>query len=486
MESFRAVKMRPRSALGYVREERPRPNFHLPPPAHVRLGFGEPFVPRCKPNLKSITPVRVSLEPQSWVENDIPTQTLKQSHPSKLRRHVTELIQQPDENDLELYEDSTAVQFKDDEFPPDETSVCSSQDSPLMNALGPWCRPRDLVRLPRLFIDDANPGPITAGLLENEWFVSALTIVATRIELLHKVFGDDMYQASRRLANSGILWLFFCVHGEWNKVTIDTLLPCFADKSLQNESISDHTSHEAAQEPKQLMFMRGVKDREFWGALLEKGYAKLYGGYEKLSVGCVEDTLADLTGGIVEQIGWAESDSTNHIWTQLTTAMYEHYPVGCSCASNQQNSETKPQLDRVYAIVDAKLIGKEKMIRIRDSFGVAGRFPSWYRDHVLPQIDDQLRDRAFSESAASGQADFWLRINDFVTSFDKMYICKLVPTTWFTTTMHDRWRAHGAGGCSEHWSWCNNPQFRVSASHASRMVVILAQPDLKLLQQVLK
>ena len=56
------------------------------------------------------------------------------------------------------------------------------------------------------------------------------------------------------------------------------------------------------------MYLHSTDPAEFWAALLEKAYAKLYGCYEALHGGFTTKALQDLTGGIVQSFSLTSQD----------------------------------------------------------------------------------------------------------------------------------------------------------------------------------
>ena len=66
------------------------------------------------------------------------------------------------------------------------------------------------------------------------------------------------------------------------------------------------------------------EDKEFWSALFEKAYAKLYGqhGYQALIRGRSLDAMVDFSGGCPEVIHLQESKSIDiyDLWSGLGTS----------------------------------------------------------------------------------------------------------------------------------------------------------------------
>ena len=79
---------------------------------------------------------------------------------------------------------------------------------------------------------------------------------------------------------SGMLSLRFFKHGAWRTVLVDTMLPCLTGGPA---------------------FCHGASGLELWPSVLLKAYAKMHGGYAKLSGGVEGDALVDLTGGALSR-----------------------------------------------------------------------------------------------------------------------------------------------------------------------------------------
>ncbi len=83
----------------------------------------------------------------------------------------------------------------------------------------------------------------------------------------------------------------------------------------------------------QLIYLRSVEKNEFWGALLEKAYAKLNGSYKALEGGLTIEAAVDFTGGIPELIELSQSKmSPERLFYLMLRAADAHAFMGCALA----------------------------------------------------------------------------------------------------------------------------------------------------------
>lgn len=171
----------------------------------------------------------------------------------------------------------SAPNFIDLEFEPSDQSVYDLNiDSPF-DVLIHWRRPQEFLKAdyseglmdPAVFYETIEPNDIKPGVLGNEWFLSAVSILAERPALIDRLFITD------KISNNGIYRVKICKNGEWVTVTVDDYFPCYPEG-----------------EP---LFAR-AHGNEIWVMLLEKAYAKLHGNYYLLRGGFVHEALIDLTG----------------------------------------------------------------------------------------------------------------------------------------------------------------------------------------------
>ena len=106
-------------------------------------------------------------------------------------------------------------------------------------------------------------------MLGNEWFLSALAMLAERPALIERLF------LTKEVNSLGVYRVKLCKNGEWTTVTVDDYFPCYPEGDP--------------------LFSK-CHGNELWALLLEKAFAKIHGNYFLLRGGFVNEALLDLTG----------------------------------------------------------------------------------------------------------------------------------------------------------------------------------------------
>ena len=143
--------------------------------------------------------------------------------------------------------------FIDEAFAPNSHALGRDSDKALAIR---WARMHAMGEGAALFVGGAPPGDLVAGAnaagdgsgIDDAWFAGALATVATRADLLLRLF------ASVDNEESGMLSLRFFKHGAWRTVLVDTMLPCATQGGVASGPA----------------FCRGASSLELWPSVLLK------------------------------------------------------------------------------------------------------------------------------------------------------------------------------------------------------------------------
>jgi len=275
----------------------------------------------------------------------------------------------------------------------------------------------------------------------------------------------------------GCFRFYFWVDGNWQEILIDDRLPTFKD---------------------QLVFVHSRDKNEFWSALVEKAYAKLFGCYEALMGGSIEEGLADFTGGITEQLDLQTDGTIDELYTIVKKAFNRRSLMGCSIpVMSRQEMESRLDngliMGHAYSITGLVELerrlpqgsgrwgtgGREevKLIRVRNPWGAKEWNGAW--------SDESAEWRSISESEkqqldliSDEDGEFWMSFEDFCREFKNVSICHREPDEeegvaegtrrasvkkkWYVERHDNQWNQSTAGGCRNFKeSFTKNPQFRV-------------------------
>ncbi|XP_021940250.1 calpain-5-like isoform X2 [Zootermopsis nevadensis] len=403
------------------------------------------------------------------------------------------------------------ILYSDAIFPPTPSSIGSTDVENVK-----WSRPNEICSSPCLYAG-VNSKSVVAGHMSSNWIVSALSVLAAVGELYRKVIPEYRQQEWDSENNNyvGIFHFRFWRFGQWVDVVIDDMLPV-----CDNE----------------LLFTQSSAQNEFWIPLVEKAYAKLHGSYEKLADGHLADALVDFTGGVSETLDLRANDYSEQeakcsiLFEKLVEEIRDH-SVMCSVitisGSSHMGKRTEVGLceGRAYAITSVKKVkmwetslrklfqGRETfpMVRLRDPC-VDGRISSAVSKSSAEQNDyaystpqltrllsknpewSRIKDteRERLGLTLDHEGEFWMPLEDFVSNFNELIICRLFNTniftvskTWCEMVIKGEWSV-GAKGTSQDrsgggptftYTYLRNPQYMFDVKKDEEEIVIQMLQD---------
>ncbi|KAG8196264.1 hypothetical protein JTE90_023819 [Oedothorax gibbosus] len=232
--------------------------------------------------------------------------------------------------DLKRQAQEVGKLFEDPEFPADDSSLFYSGGGQLPGQVE-WKRPKDIHENPKLFVDGACSCDVIQGMLGNCWFVAACSSLAQEKELWNKVIPDSEEQEWNNETPetyAGIFHFRFWLFDGWYDVVIDDRLPTIDG---------------------QLVYIKSRDKNEFWGALLEKAYAKVASSYEALDGGNLCDALIDFTGGIAETFQLQEEryfedeEKQVKLFRTMRSEIENHSLLSCAISEDVNRDEGTKQ-----------------------------------------------------------------------------------------------------------------------------------------------
>ena len=152
--------------------------------------------------------------------------------------------------------------------------------------------------------------------------------------------------------------------------------------------------------------------------------------------------------------------------------------------------------NHAYGIQQIREVDGLELIRIRNPWG-QGEWTGKFADED-EAWDDQKGLKEKLGYVFKNDGNWWMRYDDFCAHFNKLYLCKIFPSTWSQYSIPGEWRENTAGGpypfetlSSEENKeesikndtndrWFNNPQYRISVTKKSNVILSLMQEDEKI------
>ncbi|XP_014247498.1 calpain-9-like isoform X2 [Cimex lectularius] len=366
--------------------------------------------------------------------------------------------------------------YEDNEFPPLPRSLYRHKKPHLHPII--WMRPHEMCQRPR-FYSEGSRSDIESGELGDSWFIGAVSSLTLTPRFLDRIVPPD--QSFDTTSNyCGLFRFRFWHFGEWKEVLIDDRLPTFKGR---------------------LVYSHSTNPTEFWVALLEKAYAKLYGCYENLSSGgSTTRALQDLTGGIVQSFGLTNQD--RYLTYQVLNSAVPRSSL--LIASINPEKENKRQLrlrnglmtQTAYSVTGLARVrghaGETPLVRLRNPWG-KGEWTGPWSERSWEWDALSERDKELLSVRVRNDGEFWMSFEDFARHFTHLDLVHIGPDDWMVepalqtkqpwraVLARRRWRSgHNAGGGPNFTeTTAMNPQFHImiprTTSNKCHVVVSVTQ-----------
>jgi hypothetical protein len=239
-----------------------------------------------------------------------------------------------------------------------------------------------------------------------------------------------------KYATRGIYVMRFFKEFKWRYVLIDDRIPCYAGNGKPMFGYCNDLS-------------------ELWVPLIEKGYAKLFGCYQTLVSGFIDDGLMDLTSMVCEKKklhdknGFFDESQKVEFWNFLDDMKENKSLMGCSASGS---TEREIQIDRertgiltghAYGLLDVinlqvpKEGTSKSLLRVRNPWGKCEWTGSWsdyseeieeYKAELNNYMAQLPEDEQFNLQEEDGT--FLIDYKNFRDIYNKLFVALDFPDDW--------------------------------------------------------
>lgn len=323
----------------------------------------------------------------------------------------------PNQSDLPIDQmlDSTMkyekilTQFKQDKKPYEDKQFVASdtalgdEEWKTNRGISGWKKAADEMLL---YDENISPFDVRQGALGDCYFISAISVLGeTHVKDCLVSKPDDI--------KCGAFCVRFHKAGEEEEyVIIDNQFP------LSGEEWS---------------FAKSENSKELWPMVIEKAYAKLYGGFSNIEAGKVHYALAELTGGAAEQILLdAVAGNKDAFWIKILGYYKNGYLMGAGTPPNEMGdravNENGIVQGHAYSVLELNEYEGEQLIRLRNPHGSVG--VEWNGDWSdgSPKWTEAAKAKLKYDNKDDGA--FWMPLTDFLTEYKNLYICRTFDSKW--------------------------------------------------------
>lgn len=191
-----------------------------------------------------------------------------------------------------------------------------------------------------------------------------------------------------------------CITGQFQEYFIDDMVPCKDSKVCFCHS--DHG--------------------ELWAILIEKAYAKAYGGYWNIGAGGIsKNALMDLTGAPCESSSWSDPEEKRTLFQRLLNADQMKYIMNAGTKGQGENrGNTGIISGHAYTLIGAYQLGNgDQIVKLRNPWG-SGEWTGDYSDSSSKWTPSLKRQLGWSDQ---DDGIFFMPFEDFTNEFENVAIC---------------------------------------------------------------
>ena len=350
---------------------------------------------------------------------------------------------------------SEGIQFEDKQFPPNDESLGQGCQN---RGVAKWVRSSDIDGCV-IYRDKVDARDVVQGALGDCYFLSAMSVLGeSNVRKCIKFINEVDEEESK----CGAFWVRFYKYGEIEDVIIDDYFPVLGNGEFA--------------------FARGGPDgKELWPMILEKAYAKLNGCYNFIEAGKVQYALADMTGGVSEQIELRTvAGNKKQFWGRLQSLVSQGALMGAGSPENALGDSAISEFGIVqghaYAVLGIKEFDEYKLINLRNPHGNRG--VEWNGDWA--DDSDMWTQKAKNKCKLNDEVDgiFWMDIDDFLDNFSNLYVCRIMKD-WNSHEIEDEWKGKSAEGLPSSKNRSAklelNPQFEIKIQKPGPMFIQMTQ-----------
>eukprot|EP00826_Nyctotherus_ovalis_P009208 TRINITY_DN12426_c0_g1_i1.p1 TRINITY_DN12426_c0_g1~~TRINITY_DN12426_c0_g1_i1.p1 ORF type:complete len:623 (+),score=182.50 TRINITY_DN12426_c0_g1_i1:23-1870(+) len=355
------------------------------------------------------------------------------------------------------YQDKRAngleYQFRDKQFPQSGASL-GSTISPKVHG---WLAASSSQGF-KLYGDSKFAMNVKQGLLGDCYYLSALTVIGEKYIRECIVNEDDAEYGAYCVR-------FYSNDGSKDYVIVDPVFP--------------------VNECNDWAFATSENEREIWPMIMEKAYAKLYGSYENIEEGKVSYALADLTGGVPEQLKISEISENFEEFKSLIMRYYKAgYLMGAGSSPNELGNAAVIHgivQGHAYAILELAEFKDEILIRLRNPHGASGH--EWDGDwsYSSSKWTEAARVKLHYHQSNQRGGTFWMSLLDFMFYYDNLYICRIFKEGWSCRSVDGEWKEKTAPGLPNENNpkakVANNPQYLLKINKPATLFIMLTQNE---------